>query len=242
MFNFVLCDDNENVLTKLAKMLDSLFIKHNIDAQISFSTTNPQNFIEYIQSNKFDAVLLDIDLKSSISGLDLAEIVRRNKKDAYIIFTTAHLEYVLTAYKYKTFDYLAKPLAIERLEDTILRLFDDIKNSPTVYLKINNKTIIKQEIIKYIKKEGMKLVFHTYSRDYKVYSSFSRISAKLPSNFVRCHKSYIINLKEINFVDSNNIILQDNTICSIGPKYKNDFMEVLKNGDFPNNLAMSNYA
>ena len=159
MINFILCDDNESVLLKLSKMLESLFIKHNIEAQISFSSSNPQDFLEYIKFNKIDVVFLDIDFKSNISGLNLAEEVRKKNKCAYIIFTTAHLEYVLTAYKYKTFDYLAKPLSFERLEDTIIRLNDDIKNSPTVYLKINNKTIIKQESIKYIKK---------YSTKYKI--------------------------------------------------------------------------
>ena len=85
----------------------------------------------------------------------------------------------------------------------------------------------------------MKVIFHTDTRDYETYSSFSKISDMLPNNFVRCHKSYIVNMSKITDVDiSDNIISFNNKdICYIGPKYKNDFMEVLKNEYFTNNLV-----
>lgn len=77
----------------------------------------------------------------------------------------------------------------------------------------------------------MKLNFHTSSRDYESYSSFNKIQDKLPENFVRCHKSYIVNLNNIKNVDpvTLTIAFNNNTSCSIGPKYKKEFMEVIKN-------------
>ena len=99
MLDFVLCDDNRNVLMKLEKMLESIFINRNFDAQIALSTIHPEEVINYIQNHNVNVVILDIDLKSKISGLDLANIVRKKDKNIYIIFTTAHLEYGLMAYK-----------------------------------------------------------------------------------------------------------------------------------------------
>ena len=61
----------------------------------------------------------------------------------------------------------------------------------------NNKTIIKQDGIQYIQKDGMKVIFHTDTRDYETYSSFKKIMSQLPSQFVQCHKSYIVNTKKI---------------------------------------------
>ena len=77
----------------------------------------------------------------------------------------------------------------------------------------------------------MKLIFHTSSRDYETYSSFNKIQETLPKNFTRCHKSYIVNLNNINDVDpvTLTISLNDNSFCNIGPKYKKEFMEVMKN-------------
>jgi two-component system response regulator AgrA len=81
----------------------------------------------------------------------------------------------------------------------------------------------------------MKLIFHTTSRDYDTYSSFNKFQEKLPDTYVRCHKSYIANLTQIKDVEpvSGTITFRDGNTCDIGPKYKREFMEVLKNyGNF----------
>ncbi len=231
MLNFVICDDNLNILDKLEKMLESIFTKNNFDASVSFKSDNPEEVLDYAQNNCVDALILDINLKSNKSGLELARKIREKKKNTYIIFNTAHLEYAMVAYKYKTFDYLAKPVTYDRLEDTIIRLFEDINGSVKKYLKIDNKnTVIDESEIQYIKRDGMKLVFHTSSRDYDTYSSFNKFEDKLPKTYIRCHKSYIANINQIKDVEpvSGIVTFKDGDICYIGPKYKKDFMEVLK--------------
>ena len=232
MLNFVVCDDNLNILDKLTKMLESIFVNNNFDAQVAFNSTDAQSVLTFVDSNKTDVLLLDIHLKSNITGLELAEKVRTTNKNCYIIFTTGHLEYAMVAYKLKTFDYLPKPITYERLEDTIVRLFDDINGLPKKYIRIDNKnTIIDENEIQYIKRDGMKLVFHTDYKDYETYSSFNKIQENLPNNFIRCHKSYIANINKVTNIEplNNTIFFDNNSQCDIGPKYKNNFMEVLNN-------------
>lgn len=242
MLDFVICDDNLNVLKRLEKMLECAFINKNLDAQIVLSTTEPGDLINYIRNHTVNVIILDIDLKSKVSGLDLAKLIRKQDKNVYIIFTTGHLEYGLLAYKYKTFDYLPKPVTAERLEDTIDRLIDDMFGDDTKFVRLdNNKTIIKQDGIQYIQKDGMKVIFHTDTRDYETYSSFKKIMPQLPANFIQCHKSYIVNTKKITDIDiTNNSIYLDNNEnakCYIGPKYKNEFMEVFNHANFSNNMG-----
>ena len=170
MLNFVICDDNENILNKFSKILESIFIKYNYDAQIGLMTSNTDELLDYIDDNKTDVLILDINLKSDKSGLEIASLVREKNKDTYFIFTTAHLEYAMMAYKFKTFDYLAKPITVERLEETINRLFEDVNGLPKKYIKIDNKkTLIDANDILFIKRDGMKLIFHTKNRDYETY-------------------------------------------------------------------------
>ena len=233
MLNFAICDDNKNILDKLDKMLENIFTKNSFEAQVCFKFDNFDDLINcFDNNNKIDVLFLDINLKSQKTGLDLAEEIRKKNKDVYLIFTTGHLEYAMVAYKYKTFDYLAKPITYERLEDTVRRLFDDIYGLPKKYIKIDNKnTLVDQSEIQYIKRDGMKLIFHTSYTDYESYSSFNKIQNNLPENFIRCHKSYIVNLDAIKNVDpvTLTIYFDNNTFCSIGPKYKKEFMEVIKN-------------
>ena len=236
MLDFVICDDNLNILNKLSSMLTNIFTKNDYSAKVSYISYNVNNILNYIKSNKTDVLFLDINLKSDISGLELAKEVRKINKHIYIIFTTAHLEYAMIAYKVKTFDYIAKPITLDRLEDTVKRLFDDINEMPKRYIKIDNKnTIIDESEIIFIKRDGMKVIFVTSSRDYETYSSFNKITNLLPDNFIRCHKSYISNIYKIKDVEpvTNTITFSNDFSCSIGPKYKKSLLEVLrKNGNF----------
>ena len=242
MLNFVLCDDNLNIVNKMKEMLEIIFIKHDIEANVNFISDNAHDMLNFINEHHVDVAILDVNLNSNISGIDLAKEIRKNNKDIYIIFSTGHLEYSLVAYTVKTFDYLPKPITIERLETTINRLLDDIKSSNKRFINIDNKTIINPDEINYIKKDGMKLVFCTDSKNYKTYNSFSKIQGLLPDNFVRCHKSYIANTDNILNVNAKkNVINFNNDLsCEIGPKYKNNLMEAFNYGNFSNNLDSIN--
>jgi len=243
MLNIVLCDDNLKALYRLEKLLDSVFIRNNISAKILLKATSTHEVLNFIKSSYANVFILDIDLKDEKSGLDLASEIRRLNKNAYIIFSTAHFEYVLTAYKYKTFDYLPKPIAIEKLEQTILRLVDDMSSDSKNYLKLGKNLIINKNDINFIKKDGMQLIFSSKAKTYKTYSSFSKIEEMLPSNFVRCHKSFIVNINNISHIELNKNIITfaENEPCYIGPKYKRNFMEVFNNGNNSNNLDSINH-
>ena len=237
MLNFIVCDDNINILERLSKMLDTIFINHSLDANIVLQAAEGNTVIEFIANNPVDVLLLDINLKGEISGLHIAEELRKINKNAYIIFTTGHLEYAMMAYKFKTFDYLPKPITFERLEETILRLFGDLESSAQKnYIRIGkSQTIVNEQDIHYIKRDGMKLIFHTKVQDFEAYSSFAKIETTLPENFVRCHKSFIVNVNNIANIETstNTISFGNDDYCLIGPKYKNNFMEVFeKNGNF----------
>ena len=142
MLNFVICDDNLTILDKLEKMLENIFYKHNFNATIKFKSDDTDDIMNHISTNKVDVILLDINLKANKSGLELAKKIRKINKDAYLIFTTGHLEYAMLAYKYKTFDYIAKPINFDRLEETIIRLFEDISETPKKYISIYNKNTL----------------------------------------------------------------------------------------------------
>lgn len=230
MLKFAICDDNVNILDRLEKMLQNIFTKNNFEATVSYKASDTKDMLDFVTNNKVDVIMLDINLKSNKSGLELAEEIRKINKDSYIIFTTAHLEYAMVAYKFKTFDYLAKPITYDRLEETISRLFDDINGTPKKYIKLDNKnTIVDASEVHFIKRDGMKLVFHTSSRDYEIYSSFNKFQERLPDSYKRCHKSCIVNTSQIVDVEpvSGTITFKDGSSCGIGPKYKSDLMEIL---------------
>ena len=83
----------------------------------------------------------------------------------------------------------------------------------------------------FIEQVNMKLMFRSNSTEYSIYSSFNKILPALPSNFVRCHKSYIVNIDNIESINDS-IIHFDKTNklkCYIGQVYRKKFLEVLDN-------------
>ena len=234
MLNFLLCDDNIQILNKFAKMLDVIFTNNDLSAKVVLATQNPNEALKYAKNNPVDVFILDIKFDSNISGIDIANKIRSTNKNAYIIFATGHLEYLILAYKCKTFDYLPKPISMENLETTILRLFNDIKetSSNKNFIHIDNKdTIIKSDSILFIEKSKNKIIFRTNNSEYYTSSSFNKLMNKLPSNFVRCHKSFMVNTKNISSIKDDTIYFEtENKLsCPIGQVYKKNFMEVLNN-------------
>lgn len=231
MINFVLCDDNTVLLSKLKDMLDSIFIKYNFDAEISLATSNAKELISFVNNNNVDVLFLDIDLDSDFNGIELAKSFRKNNSLMYLIFITGHFEYIISAYECKTFDFIQKPFSKSKLEKTVIRLFEDLDGNHQKFIKLsNNRELISQNLVNFIQKDGMKTLYNTDSGILKTYGSFSNISTSLPNNFVRCHRSYIVNMDKITNVNlSKNTIFFNGSKCFIGPKYKNSFMEVLSN-------------
>lgn len=232
MLNFVICDDNIQIINQLSLLFEKSFIKNDFDAKIIFKTQDSKELLSFISSNLVNVVVLDIEFKNSkLNGLDIANEIRKINKDCYIIFITSHFEYIVEAYDYKTFAYLFKnSLSVETLSDTLKRLFDDASGSSSKFIKIDGKgTFLDLNDIQFIEKNGMKLIYHTTHGFVEAYSSFSKLKEKLPNTFVRCHKSFVANVHNISNISFSDcaITFKDDEICYIGPKYKNCLMEVI---------------
>lgn len=220
------------MLNKLSLLFEKTFTQNDFSAQIMLKTQNYKDVLSFMSSNIVNVVVLDIEFKNSkFNGLDIANEIRKFNKNCYIIFITSHFEYLMEAYNYKTFAYLFKnSLTVDSLSRTLTRLFDDISGSSKKFLKIDSKgTFVDLNNIQFIEKKGMKLIYHTQHECFEAYNSFLKIENALPNNFVRCHKSFIANIDNIANISlhDNSIEFKNGSICYIGPKYKNNFMEMI---------------
>ena len=233
MIRFALCDDNVQLLSKLKEMLELIFFKHDFEASVVFYSDDTNKLMNFLSTNQTDVLFLDIDFHSKQNGIEIAKAIRKTNKEIYIIFITAHFEFIISAFECKTFDFIPKPFSQSKLENTVIRLFDDFTSNKSSFIKLNNKRqLINQNLVNFIQKRGMRTIYNTDNGEFDSYGSFLKLESSLPENFVRCHKSYIVNIDNIGSINLNtNIILfkNSNNKCYIGPKYKNSFMEVLNN-------------
>jgi len=185
------------------------------------------------------AVLLDIQMPD-ITGLELLDSLKNNAPK--IIFTTAYTEYAMQGYDYdQVVDYLHKPIrltrfikALERLKKVLLleKDFQSTSASPTLeqptanqadFISIkDNKTIyrIPYTEINHIQSWGNYLKFYLSDNSIKIVrKTIKTVESELPSNqFLRIHKSYIVNINQVKAIEGNQIKLGDQYL-PIGKSY-----------------------
>ena len=221
MLHFALCDDNRSTLNKAITMLKTIFVNHDIDAEVSYATTSAAKLLNHLSENDVDVIVLDIDLSTNISGIDLAKKIRNINKHVYIIFLTAHFEYSMIAYKVKTFDFLVKPINYENLEDTVLRLHTDIFDNKSNFVKLGKgKHLLRTNSILYIEKDKAKATVHTTDKMIQIYGTIEDIISCLPEYFVRCNKSFIVNSKKVTYINTkDNLFYINNYKITFSDKY-----------------------
>lgn len=182
-----------------------------------------------------DILFLDIQLPE-LNGLSFLKTLQN---PPLVIVTTAYPNFAIEAFEEAVTDYLVKPFSYERFYKSLSRARSllaqrkkDNKNQVFLYA---DKTIYKTAIedILYLKAEIDYVNVVTQKREVLILDSLQNWSEKLSSfNFKRIHRSYIINLDQIEKVSGNQVFLKGIAL-PIGRTYKQDFLEALKrNGLF----------
>lgn len=168
-----------------------------------------QEFTKY----KPEVVFVDIDLNGE-SGLECAKAMVEISPKVKIIFATAHSEYMANAFEIYAFDYLVKPFNMERVAKTLSKVRDSIQESPRVQSVDGDrdKLLIKgREQIYFINKKEIIFVERadnatnivTEDETFRTSASLADIEGKLAGgDFMRSHKSYIINSSMISKIEA----------------------------------------
>jgi DNA-binding LytR/AlgR family response regulator len=198
--------------------------------------TNSVKAFEYLSESNVDIIFIDIHMPD-LSGLDL---VKKLEHKPVIIFTTAYDNYALEGFKADAVDYLLKPVdypeflkASEKAKKWIYanREIVSVKSDKEfLFIKSEYKIIrIDLKTIKYI--EGMSEYVRIHRESAKSIMSLLSLKAleeQLPEDqFMRVHKSYIINLKKITEIESNMIVCADGFTIPVSKLYRDKFLEYI---------------
>lgn len=204
--------------------------------EMEFSTTNPLEALRKMEKKAVDLVFLDIQMPE-LNGMDFLKIAGNKTK---VILTTAYSDFALESYDYGVIDYLLKPISYERFYKSVQKAKDFFKLSET---EIGIKAIPEKEYF-FTKSDGkqVKIYFKeilyieglrdyvnikTQGKEIIVLENLKDLEAFLPQNFMRVHRSFIINLNKISEIDGNRVSVGSQHI-PIGETYKNDFKDWLK--------------
>ncbi len=191
-----------------------------------------------MENDMIDAFFIDINMPD-LNGMDF---VRSLAAPPIVVFTTAYSEYAVDGYKVDAVDYLLKPFGLDdfkRAAAKVKKQYDLMSAQPAVvsspdeddalFLKTEYKVVrVNISEIRYV--EGMSEYLKIHFEGRKpiiVLLSMKKLEDRLPDYFMRIHRSYIINLKCIQEVNKNRVILDADTYLPIGDLYRDAFNQYL---------------
>lgn len=206
-----------------------------------FSTTDPIEGLNYINTYNPDLIFLDIHM-DELSG---PQVVKMLKDKSKVIFTTAYSDYAIDAFEEGVLDYLLKPISFERfMKATQKAVSENIQSAPipsvspeksSIFIKVENKgKMLRIKLEDIIHVEGMRnyIGFHTQSSGLILgLLTFKEVEDALPEpQFIRIHKSHIIAFDRIVGIDGNEVVIRTEkkeTKIPIGITYKDKFLAMI---------------
>jgi DNA-binding LytR/AlgR family response regulator len=183
-----------------------------------------------------DLMFLDIQMPG-ITGLNFLKSIKNPPK---VIFTTAFIDYAVEAFELEAVDYLLKPITFERFIKAVQKVSSKkeepaesslkANGSPYIFLKVSKRLIkIDHADIIYAEGLGDYLKVYTAAQTFTTYMTMGKLEALLPTyKFTRIHRSTIINLERIQYVEGNFVRINNNDL-PIGLTYKENLLQKLKN-------------
>ena len=202
---------------------------------------------EFLENDTADAIFCDINMPD-LNGMDF---VKSLVAPPLVVFTTAYSEYAVEGFRVNAVDYLLKPFGLQDFQRAANRLKERLQPQPasqsaaevssplphreeqgdeSFFLKTDYR-IVKVAVsdIRYVEgmSEYLKVWLEGQPKPIITLLSMKKIEERLPDNFMRIHRSYIINLDKIQEVNKNRVIMDAETYLPIGDLYKEAFQAYL---------------
>ncbi len=213
--NCLIVDDNE-VARMAMKQLVSQVQWLNLVGECS-SAIEAFNFLK---TENIQLLFLDIEMPG-ITGIELTK--QLGIKKPLIIFTTAKTDYAIEAFELNVVDYLLKPVSLPRFLQAVGRAREvmesnkqEVKFEEKEFVFVKDNGILKKlnvDEILFLEAMGDYVKVHTAQKFHVLHSTLKSIEEKLPANkFIRVHRSYIVALSKIDFIQEGVISIGKSSI------------------------------
>jgi DNA-binding LytR/AlgR family response regulator len=213
-------EDQPTEAEHLKSILNKWSLQTNCELTISEYFSGEDFFEEndITSYQTFSVFFLDIQLKK-MNGLDVAKKLRKEGYQGAIIFLTAFREYVFCGYEVHAMNYLLKPVKEEPLFLCLDEIAKNLSSSSYLYR-------YKQDIISIPYKDILSfssslhyIDILTVSEHFCQYATLNNVLEYLPQEFIRIHKSCIVNMAHIYKISGSTIVLSNHMTAQIGRSY-----------------------
>jgi len=216
MLSILICEDNPSCMGKIRKCIEQFIIIEDLNVKIEKTANTPNEILEYLRCNKVAGLyFLDIDLCADMTGIELAENIRKFDPRGFIVFVTAD-EYSLPLtmkHRVEALDYIVKGSSgfESRIAECINDAYKKYNTAVTPLqkkfpIKVSRHTTVVIDCNDILYFQNSPILTHnvilvTQKDRYEFRENLSRIEQQLDSTFFRCHRTFIVNLTKITMID-----------------------------------------
>ena len=236
MIDIFICEDNKKQLDLFTTYISNLILIEGFDMKIVQATSDLHQLLkEILTAENTGLFFLDIDLRSDMNGLTLAQRIRQIQPRCFIVFITSHSEMSFLTFQYKAeaLDFIVKDSA-EHIKSKIHECLLDVNSkytssnnnvTRTFTINQNDKRIVidYNDIIFFETSNNIhKIILHARKRVIEFTGQLKDIEQQLDYRFYRCHTSYIINKDNITDIDFKELLVHMNNgeTCPVSVRKK----------------------
>lgn len=242
----ILIVEDENIVAK-----DIQLSLKKLGYNVAGICSSGKEAIEAVAEKNPDLVLMDIMLKGPMNGIEATEEIRQ-KFDKPIIYLTAYADEstMVKAKITEPYGYIIKPFKeidlhtaiemaiykhkkvneIKKERDFLYSIIEKKDGKGMLFVKSNSQQVkIKTESISFVEALKDYVIIHVDGVRYTIHSTMKDIEKRLPPNqFMRVHRSFIINLERIDAIESSELIMEgDKKRIPVGGSYKDELQKRL---------------
>jgi two-component system LytT family response regulator len=190
------------------------YVKNTPGLELVLKTTDATEALAAITRGAADLVFLDIQMPK-LTGIEVMESIRGSQTK--VILTTAYPEFALKGYEHDVIDYLLKPVTFERFLTAVRKAKERLSGREHFSGPCTGHLMLKTEYrlqrtdhadILYVEGLGDYLVFYTVKEKIITLERMKHMEEMLPEAcFIRVHKSYIVNINRIDYLEKGKIIV-----------------------------------
>ncbi len=182
----------------------------------------------FLDKIEVDFLFLDIHLPQ-INGFEFLKLLPKQPK---VIFVTAHSNHSLEAFDFHVIDYLLKPVRLDRFIKAISKVGPTEVNPPTLPDQVRlseGEPFINPKEVEYVEAFGNYIKVYFNTKMVLLHATLKQAESQLkPYQFIRIHKSYLVNEQAIIRLDDHACQLGDNRSLPIGISYRQQVKDLLK--------------
>lgn len=229
MFYLAICDDCETDLQEIMECLGELK-KENVHMEIMPYLNGIELLQAYEKGRRFNLLVLDMYMQP-INGIETARQIRKIDITVPILIVTSTIEFALEGYSVNAYRYLLKPIDKKIFLNEVRAILNKQEKADQHYFSISNEqgiSKIKMEDILYFESDLKTIYLQCWQQRYAFRGTISAVAVKLEKfNFVRVHKSYIVNLRYVKNIFKGVITMENGVKIYVSKHRSKEFYELL---------------